>query len=81
MADPCGRRTRMEIVKQTEEYQIVKKRSGRYGVRGANRKWISGDEKVKILIAEGLLKAPAPKEEAEPAAEAEADADADAEKS
>lgn len=78
----------MEIVKQTEEYQIVKKRSGRYGVRGANRKWISGDEKVKILIAEGLLKAPAPKEEAEPAAEAEAaaeaepaaDADADADK-
>ena len=68
----------MEIVKQTEEYQIVKKRSGRYGVRGANRKWISGDEKVKILIAEGLLKAPAPKEEAEPAAEASADAEADA---
>ena len=23
----------MEIVKQTEEYQIIKKRNGRYGVR------------------------------------------------
>ena len=55
----------MEIVKQTEEYQIIKKRSGRYGVRGANRKWISGEEKVKILIAEGLVKAPEPKPEPE----------------
>ena len=61
----------MEIVKQTEEYQIIKKRNGRYGVRGADRKWVAGDEKQKILIAEGLVKAPEPKptpaEEAEPA--------------
>ena len=42
----------MESVKKTEAYEIVKKRSGRYGVVGANRKWISGDEKVKILLAE-----------------------------
>ena len=71
----------MEIVKETEEYQIIKKRSGRYGVRGANRKWISGDEKVKILIAEGILKAPEPKPEPEPegAAAADTDAAADAE--
>ena len=66
----------MEIVKQTEEYQIIKKRSGRYGVRGADRKWIGGDDKVKILIAEGLIKAPEPKAEPEPEAEAAADADA-----
>jgi hypothetical protein len=70
----------MEIVKQTEEYQIIKKRSGRYGVRGADRRWIGGDEKVKILIAEGLIKAPEPKAEpeAEPDADAGADANADA---
>ena len=70
----------MEIVKQTEEYQIIKKRSGRYGVRTPDRKWVSGDEKVKILIAEGLIKAPEPKAEPEPEAEAgtEAGADADA---
>lgn len=73
----------MEIVKQNEAYQIIKKRSGRYGVRGSDRKWITGDEKVKILVAEGLLKAPAPKpseEEAVPEApeqsnESEASAD------
>lgn len=70
----------MEIVKETEEYQIIKKRNGRYGVRRTNRKWVTGDEKVKILIAEGLLKAPEPKpapaEEAEAGVEIEPGADA-----
>jgi hypothetical protein len=63
----------MEIVKKTEEYEIIKKRSGRYGVRDAKRNWISGDEKVRILLAEQLIKAPAPKEkEPEPVSEAQA---------
>ena len=51
----------MEIVKKTDEYEIVKKRSGRYGVRTADRKWVNGEEKVKILLAEKLIKAPEPK--------------------
>lgn len=59
----------MEIVKKTDQYQIIKKRSGRYGIRGADRKWITGDEKVKILVAEGLIKSPAPRED-EPSEEA-----------
>ena len=65
----------MEIVKETEEYQIIKKRSGRYGIRKADRSWLGGDDKVKILVAEGLLKVAAPKDEApaeEPPAEAAA---------
>jgi hypothetical protein len=62
----------MEIVKTTEEYQIIKKRSGRYGVRRTNRQWITGDEKVKILVEEGLIKAAAPQPEPEPEAAAEA---------
>jgi len=66
MRDPCGTRSAMEIVKTTEEYQIIKKRSGRYGVRRTNRKWVNGEEKTKILIAEGLMKAPTPKPEPEP---------------
>jgi hypothetical protein len=56
----------MEIVKETEEYQIVKKRSGRYGIRKTDRSWITGDEKVKILVAEGLIKLTEPAKEAEP---------------
>lgn len=45
----------MEIVKKTESYTIVKKRSGRYGVRSRSRHWIRGDEKQKILVEAGLL--------------------------
>ena len=67
----------MEIVKTTEEYQIIKKRNGRYGVRATNRKWVTGEDKLKILIAEGLVKAPEPKAEPEPE-DAGADSDAGA---
>ena len=56
----------MEIVKETEDYQIVKKRSGRYGIRKRDRSWITGDEKVKILAAEGLIKLSEPAKEPEP---------------
>ena len=72
----------MEIVKRTSEYTIIKKRNGRYGIQTKGRKWINGDEKVKILLEAGLIKAPEPKpaepepaaEEAEAPAEEEADA-------
>lgn len=56
----------MEVVKKTNEYQVIKKRSGRYAVKGANKKWVNGDEKVKILVAEGLMEAPKAKEEPAP---------------
>ena len=56
----------MEVVKKTGEYTILKKRSGRYGVRSPNNRWVNGEEKMKILIKEGLIKEviPAKKEEA-----------------
>ena len=54
----------MEVVKVTKDYTIIKKKNGRYGVRRPNRHWINGAEKVEILLAEGLIKAPAPKPEA-----------------
>jgi hypothetical protein len=64
----------MEVVKTTKTHTIFKKRSGKFGVKATNRKWINGDDKIKILLAEGLIKAPAAKaapvaEEAAPAAE------------
>ncbi len=61
----------METVKKTQEDTIVKRRSGRYGVRGSDKKWTTGDENVKILAGAGLITAPrkkAPPPEA-PAAE------------
>ena len=54
----------MEQVKSTAKYKIFKKRSGRYGVKSADGKWINGIEKVKILNKEGLITAVAPKVEA-----------------
>jgi len=63
----------MESVKKTEKYEIVKKRSGRYAVRDVKRNWLNGDEKVRILLAEKLMKAPVPKKkEPESAPEASA---------
>ena len=59
----------MEVVKSSKENTIYKKKSGRFGVKGSNKKWINGDEKVKILLAAGLVKAPAPKKVEEPVAE------------
>ncbi len=44
----------MEIIKKTDKYVILKKRSGRYGVRSMNRSWINGVEKEKILSEAGL---------------------------
>lgn len=58
----------MELVKRTEEFSIFKKRSGRFGIKTAAGKWINGDEKVKILVNEKLIKAAMPA--AKPAPEA-----------
>ncbi|MCR8924198.1 hypothetical protein NO559_15550 [Dasania sp. GY-MA-18] len=63
----------MKTVKKTSEYTIKQRNDERYAVIGADKKAINGEEKVKILLAEGLIKlteaAPAPVEEA-PAEEA-----------
>jgi hypothetical protein len=62
----------MEEVKKTDDYTIIKKRNGRYGVRNTAGKWINADEKAKILAAEGLIKLSEPKKVEEPAVEEEA---------
>ncbi|MCB9062865.1 MAG: hypothetical protein H6622_15190 [Halobacteriovoraceae bacterium] len=46
----------MELIKSTKEFTIYKKRTGRYGVKNAARKWLNGEEKVKVLLGEGLIK-------------------------
>lgn len=63
----------MKLAKKTAEYTVLKRADGRYAVQGNDRAFINGEDKVKILIAEGFLSAPAPKPEA-PAAEADAEA-------
>lgn len=68
----------MEVVKQTKEFTIVKKRNGRYGVKNAKGKWINKEDKVKVLLGEGLIKAAMPKKE-EPVQEEAAAEEAPAE--
>lgn len=51
----------MKVIKKTEKYTIYQKRSGRYAVQGESRSWINAAEKVAILSAEDLIKAPASK--------------------
>ena len=74
----------MEVVKETGDFKIYKKRSGRFAVKATSGKWINGAEKVKVLVDAGLIQAAIPKKEepaAEPAAEetpAEEAAEADA---
>ncbi len=66
----------METVKTTDEYEILKKSSGRYAVRNAKRQWVNGDEKVRILLAEKLIKAAPPKAPEPVAEEAPVEAEA-----
>lgn len=67
----------MELVKKTNEYSVFKKKNGRYGVKNKSKKWVNGDEKVKILLAEGLIKAPEPKKAEEPVEETPVEASAE----
>ena len=67
----------MKVVKKTDEYTIMQRRDKRHAIIDSNGKAINGDDKAKILSAEGLIKIPEPKA-AEPA-EAEAPAEAAAE--
>lgn len=74
----------MKVVKETNEYTVFQKRSGRYAVQDAKKNLINGEEKAKILLAEGLIKltepsAPAEEPAAEEAAETEAAEEAPAE--
>lgn len=61
----------MQQIKKTADYTLFQKTSGRYAVKGKDKKWINGEEKEKILVAEQLVTLPTPK-----AAPAEAEAEA-----
>lgn len=77
----------MKLVKKTDDYSIFQRGDERYAVKDAAKKLVNGDEKVRILLEEGLIKVAepaaveavveeAPAEEA-PAEEAEVEAAAE----
>ena len=47
----------MKVIKTTKKYTVYKKNSGRFAVKDAAKNWVNADEKVTILLAEGLIKA------------------------
>jgi hypothetical protein len=64
----------MTLIKKTDEYRIYQRGDERYAVQDGTGKPINGEEKVKILLAEELIKVTLP---AEPQSEAEPEAAAD----
>ena len=59
----------MKLIKKTAEYKIFMRGDDRYAVRDASGKPVNGEEKVRVLVEEDLIKVtlPSPKEEvAEP---------------
>ncbi len=55
----------MKLIKKSGEYSIYQRGDDRYAVKDADKKPVNGEEKVRILLAEGLIKV------AEPGAPAE----------
>ncbi len=47
--------------KDAKEYTLIKKRSGRYAVKGKDGKYINGDAKTEILLKEKKIKKPVAK--------------------
>ena len=62
----------MKLVKKTAEYGIYQRGDNRYAVQDAKKMPVNAEEKVRILVAEGLLKVAVPAKPAEPAEEAAA---------
>ena len=59
----------MKLIKKTAEYKIFMRGDDRYAVQDASGKPVNGEEKVRILVDEDLIKVtlPSPEEEvAEP---------------
>lgn len=67
----------MTLIKKTSEYSIYQRGDERYAVKDADKKPVNGNDKVRILLSEGLIKIsePAAPAEPEPAEDAEGDAD------
>ncbi|MCP5163770.1 MAG: hypothetical protein H6990_01765 [Pseudomonadales bacterium] len=67
----------MKLVKRTDQYSIYVRGDKRYAVEDAGKQPVNGEDKVRILVAEGLLKVAAPAKVEEPAEEEAAAAEGD----
>ncbi|HUH36689.1 MAG TPA: hypothetical protein VL027_01965 [Spongiibacteraceae bacterium] len=51
----------MKLVKKTAEHRVYQRRDNRYAVTNAAGQAVNGEEKVKVLVAEGLVTLATPK--------------------
>jgi len=54
----------MKLIKKTSDYKIYMRGDDRYAVQDSNGKPVNGEEKVRILVAEELIKVTLPNPEA-----------------
>ncbi len=54
----------MKEVKTSGEHKIFEKKSGRHAVKDANKRYVNGDAKAKILADAGLVTISIPKPKA-----------------
>jgi hypothetical protein len=59
--------------KKNPEYKLIEKRNKRWAILDKDGNYVNGDEKVKILVAEGKIKVELPKKKEEPVEEAPAE--------
>lgn len=50
----------MKVILRTKQHTVYKKKSGRFAVKDAEKNWVNGDDKVAVLLAEGLVKTAPP---------------------
>ena len=50
----------MKLVKKTADYSIYKRSDDRFAVKDGNKKAVNGEDKVRVLAEEGLVKVAAP---------------------
>ena len=46
----------MKLVKKTADYSIYKRKDDRFAVQDSNKNAVNGEEKARILAAEGMVK-------------------------
>ena len=50
----------MKVILRTKQHTVYEKQSGRFAVKDAEKNWVNGDDKVAVLLAEGLVKTAPP---------------------
>ena len=53
----------MKVELRTEEYTIFERRDGRFAIKDAGGNPLNGDDKIEILLQNGLIESAAPRSE------------------